>query len=71
MNGQFELYVDGEPAGTVAQNCAEPATGNTVIGRGKFGGSQVDFWRGAIDQVHVYDRALSESEVAQLHQSGM
>jgi hypothetical protein len=31
----------------------------------------VDYWRGAIDQVHVYDRALSATEVAQLYASGM
>jgi hypothetical protein len=41
-----------------------------VIGRAKFGGNQVDFWPGTIDQVHVFDRALSATEVEQLHQSG-
>jgi hypothetical protein len=71
-SGQFELYVDGEPQRTSAQSgCAEAATGHTVIGRAKFGGNQVDFWRGALDQVHVYDRALSADEVKQLYQSGM
>jgi hypothetical protein len=68
--GQMKLYVDGNPAGTVAQSCPEAATGHTVIGRAQFGGNQVDFWRGAVDQVHVYDRALSDAEVQELHQSG-
>ena len=35
-----------------------------------FGGDHVDHWRGAIDQVHVYDRALSDREVAELHATG-
>jgi hypothetical protein len=65
---QLRLYVDGALAGTTTQRCPEPATGNTVIGRAKFNGNQVDFWRGAIDQVHVYDRALSAAEVARLYQ---
>jgi concanavalin A-like lectin/glucanase superfamily protein/PA14 domain-containing protein/glycosyl hydrolase family 2 len=69
-NSQFKLYVDGELAGTSAQDCAEPATGNTVVGRAKFNGGQVDFWRGAVDQVHVYDRALSDAEVRELFESG-
>jgi hypothetical protein len=29
-------------------------------------GSLVDYWAGALDGVHVYDRALSATEVAQL-----
>jgi Concanavalin A-like lectin/glucanases superfamily/PA14 domain/Glycosyl hydrolases family 2, sugar binding domain/Glycosyl hydrolases family 2, TIM barrel domain/Glycosyl hydrolases family 2 len=68
--GQLKLFVDGKLAGTVAQSCAEAATGHTVIGRAQFGGNQVDFWRGALDQVHVYDRALSDAEVQELHDSG-
>jgi hypothetical protein len=41
-----------------------------MIGRAKFGGNPVDFWRGTIDQVHVYDRALPAAEVATLYNSG-
>ena len=69
-SGQFRLYVDGQLAGSLAQSCAEPATGHTVLCRAQFGGNQVDFWRGAVDQVHVYDRALSDAEVRDLYQSG-
>jgi Concanavalin A-like lectin/glucanases superfamily/PA14 domain/Glycosyl hydrolases family 2, sugar binding domain/Glycosyl hydrolases family 2/Glycosyl hydrolases family 2, TIM barrel domain len=68
--GVFKLYVDGQANGSFAQSCPEAAIGHTVIGRGQFGGNQVDFWRGAIDQVHVYDRALSDAEVRDLYQSG-
>jgi hypothetical protein len=61
--------VDGARAGTAAACLGDAATGHTVIGRAKFGGNQVDFWPGAIDQVHVFDRALSAAEVAELHRS--
>ena len=54
----------------VRARCPDAATGHTVIGRGQFGGNQVDFWRGAVDQVHVYDRALSDAEVRDLYASG-
>jgi hypothetical protein len=70
-SGEYRLHVDGALASTVGGlRCAEESGGNTVIGRAQWNGNQVDFWRGAIDQVHVYDRALSEAEVRELHGSG-
>ncbi|TDV51974.1 LamG-like jellyroll fold domain-containing protein [Actinophytocola oryzae] len=68
--GTLELYVDGTPAGSASGCVGSPATGDTVIGRAKYNGGQVDFWRGAIDQVHVYDRALTDAEVTELYSSG-
>lgn len=68
--GTLTLYVDGQPAGTAYACLGDASSGHTVIGRAKFGGNPVDFWRGAIDQVHVYDRALTAAEVAGLHASG-
>ena len=68
--GTLKLYVDGALVGQTSACLGSPATGHTVIGRAKYGGNQVDFWRGAIDQVHVYDRALSDTEVTQLYSSG-
>jgi len=70
VKGELKLYVDGQPAGTAAACLGEASTGPLVIGRGKYGGNPVDYWGGAIDQVHVYDRALSATEVAELHTSG-
>jgi hypothetical protein len=37
------------------------------VGRGKFNGGPVDRLNGAVDDVRVFDRALSADEVAQLH----
>jgi hypothetical protein len=68
--GLFKLYVDGRANGSFAQSCPEAAPGHTVIGRARFGGNEVDFWRGAIDQVHVFDRALDDAEVSRLYASG-
>ncbi|WP_433088169.1 LamG-like jellyroll fold domain-containing protein [Dactylosporangium sp. CA-052675] len=71
VKGELRLYVDGELAGT-ASACLPQAgpTGNTVIGRGKFGGNAVDYLDGTVDQVHLYDRALSADEIRQLFTSG-
>ena len=44
--------------------------GNTVIGRGRFGGNPVDHLDGTVDQVHLYDRALSDAEIKELFDSG-
>ncbi len=68
--GSLTLYVNGQKAGTASACLGDASTGHTVIGRGKFGGNPVDYWPGALDQVHVFDRALSATEVAQLYQSG-
>ena len=71
VKGELRLYVDGELAGT-ANACLSQATpaGNTVIGRGKYGGNPVDHLDGTVDQVHLYDRALSAAEIKELYDSG-
>jgi len=71
VDGELRLYVDGELAGTTSA-CLSDATptGTTVIGRGKFGGNPVDYLDGTVDQVHLYDRALSATEIRALYESG-
>ncbi|MBP2327695.1 hypothetical protein JOF56_008080 [Kibdelosporangium banguiense] len=68
--GSLTLYVDGQPVGTAYSCDGGPGAGNTVIGRAKYNGGPVDYWRGAIDQVHLFDRALPAAEVTQLYTSG-
>jgi hypothetical protein len=65
------IYVDGAQAGqaSVLGN-ADVATGPLTVGRGKFNGGPVDRLNGAVDDVRVFDRALSADEVAQLHAQG-
>ncbi|MGW4063653.1 LamG-like jellyroll fold domain-containing protein [Amycolatopsis sp. NPDC004747] len=69
-SGTLKLYVDGQLAATKSVCLGEASTGHTVIGRGKYGGNPVDFLDGAVDQVHVYDRALSDADVSALYASG-
>ena len=68
--GMLKLYVDGQPAATRSVCLGEASSGHTVIGRGQYGGNPVDYLNGAVDQVHVYDRALSDAEVSTLYSSG-
>jgi hypothetical protein len=71
VKGELRLYVDGSLAGTVGACLPQAApTGHTVIGRGKYGGNPVDYLDGTVDQVHLYDRALSDAEIKQLAGSG-
>ncbi|GAA0579688.1 glycoside hydrolase family 2 [Paractinoplanes ferrugineus] len=71
VKGELRLYVDGRPAGAVSACLPQAApTGNTVIGRGKYGGNPVDYLDGVTDQVHLYDRVLTDSEIQQLYSSG-
>ncbi|MEU8677913.1 LamG-like jellyroll fold domain-containing protein [Streptomyces sp. NPDC048560] len=65
--GQIKLYVDGELAATVAAGAADVSTGALSVGRARWSGGNVDFWNGSIDQVRVYDKALSDQEVTALH----
>jgi hypothetical protein len=71
VKGELRLYVDGQLVATKAA-CSLDAgsTGNTVIGRAKFGGNSVDYLDGTVDQVHLYDRALTDEEVQTLYTSG-
>jgi hypothetical protein len=71
VKGELRLYVDGALAGTASACLPQAApTGDTVIGRGKYGGNPVDYLDGTVDQVHLYDRALSGDEIQQLYASG-
>ncbi|GAA3346005.1 glycoside hydrolase family 2 [Amorphoplanes nipponensis] len=71
VRGELRLYVDGELAGRTGACLPQAApTGNTVIGRGRYGGNPVDYLDGAVDQVHLYDRALSATEIKDLYASG-
>jgi alpha-L-arabinofuranosidase len=61
---QLRLYVNGQLQSTVSYTTPWKATGNTAIGRGKWNGAAVDFLNGAVDDVQVFDHALTGPEVA-------
>jgi hypothetical protein len=68
-NNARNLYVDGSVSGsTDTSGLAIGYTGdgsNTFIGR--HGASSANFFNGSIDDVRVYNRALTASDVAQLY----
>ena len=65
--GTHTLYVDGASQASFGQCLNPESNGPLAVGRARWGGNDVDFWPGAVDEVHVWDRALDAAEVAQLH----
>ncbi len=65
----LQLYVDSviQSGGAVV---GWGSTGMTVIGRGKSAGSSADFTNGSISDVAVYNRLLSDSDVAHVFGEG-
>ncbi|MFJ8192094.1 LamG-like jellyroll fold domain-containing protein [Streptomyces sp. NPDC096094] len=66
-DNRLSLYVDGEPAATATAGPAYPSTGPLAVGRAQWDGDATDFWNGAVDQVHAYDKALTAEEVKVLY----
>ncbi|WP_405730917.1 carbohydrate binding domain-containing protein [Streptomyces sp. NBC_01537] len=64
--GVVRLYVNGVLEGEAPFTSRWKATGATAVGRGLYGGSQVDQVHGLIDDVHVFDSALTAEQVATL-----
>ncbi|PWI13060.1 glycoside hydrolase family 2 [Streptomyces sp. Act143] len=64
---EIRLYVDGHLAATTTGGAAYPSTGPLTVGRAHWDGANVDFWNGAVDEVHAFDRALSDTEVSGLY----
>jgi hypothetical protein len=61
---RVSLYVDGVlQASSGTQATPWNATGNVQLGRAWYAGKYVDQFRGALDEVRVYDRLLSEDEI--------
>jgi len=64
---EIRLYVDGKLAATTTGGDAYPSTGGLTVGRAHWDGSNVDFWNGAVDEVHAFAKALSTQEVSSLY----
>jgi hypothetical protein len=60
------LYVDGQLQEVLPYNSAWQATGSTVIGRGKWEGRNADCMNGTVDDVRIYDVALSPLDIQAL-----
>jgi hypothetical protein len=66
----MSLYVNGVLQQTVPDTSAWKASGPTVVGRGLFSGSKTDFVNGSIDDVRIYQAALTPAEVLAVADDG-
>jgi hypothetical protein len=68
-NGILSAYADGVLIGTDnSGSYAAGVSGTTEIGRiVRGGGTQLDWTKGSIDEVRVYNRALSSTEISDLY----
>ncbi|MGD0557188.1 MAG: LamG-like jellyroll fold domain-containing protein, partial [Streptosporangiaceae bacterium] len=64
------LYIDGTDAGSTSGVSIFSATGPLQIGEGLYGGSEGSYLDGSVDNVQVYPRALSASDVTKLYDAG-
>ena len=62
---QLRLYVNGQLQAVTPFGGGFTATGDTVIGRGKFG-NPGDFVSGKIDEAHFYQGVLTDAQIAAL-----
>ncbi len=58
--GQLTLYVDGTAVRTIANSLSASPTG--VLGIGSFGDGSF-FWQGSLDEVRLYNAALTQAQV--------
>ncbi|GIF15785.1 LamG-like jellyroll fold domain-containing protein [Actinoplanes teichomyceticus] len=65
--GEIRLYVDGKRVAATAAGPDTVSTGPLSLGRARYAGNRTDYWSGSIDEVHAYDRALTDDEVAALY----
>ncbi len=65
-DNSLRVYVDGRQAGSIRACGLDVPSGNLVIGRAKWQGNPVDYWKGAVSGVHAYDRALTSADVETL-----
>ncbi|NUR96512.1 MAG: LamG domain-containing protein, partial [Kribbellaceae bacterium] len=71
VTNKVSLYVNGEPAGSMVRSEGFDAGGAVELGRAMWeGNAAVNAWNGSIDDVQLFDRALSPSDVQSIvHQA--
>ena len=68
--GIYKVYVNGVIIGSGDPSALEILSNPFYIGSGRANPGPQDFFAGAIDDVRIYDRALSPQEVKQLYNLG-
>ncbi|MFE7974336.1 LamG-like jellyroll fold domain-containing protein [Streptomyces shenzhenensis] len=64
---ELKLYVNGQLAGTATYDSPWDARRGLQLGAGSYNGKPGSFFPGAIDEVQVFDKPISASEVTQLY----
>jgi len=59
----FQAYLDGNPLGGPQPSAGGTYSGMAQIGSWIFGSQNVDFFSGTLDEVQIYNRSLSQSEI--------
>ena len=62
----IRVYVNGTLEGTGSNASPWNATGHSIIGAGKWNGSRSDYLGGTVDDVRIYNIALTAAQVAAL-----
>ena len=65
---KMRLYVDGVEIAATDAPSPPDGSGPLVIGRHSH--NDINFWKGAIDEAAIYDRALDSDEIARLARKG-
>jgi hypothetical protein len=65
---QLRLYVNGKLAGSTAYSTAWEARRGLQLGAGIYSGTRNSFFPGTVDDVRIYDRAVTSAEAALLQQ---
>jgi hypothetical protein len=60
---QLRIYVDGKLAGSRADATLWPSNGPFALGRGKYNGTNTEFFAGAVDEVHAFLGMASEDQI--------
>ncbi|MER7748982.1 LamG-like jellyroll fold domain-containing protein [Streptomyces bacillaris] len=65
---QLRLYVNGQLAGSTPYTTAWKARRGLQLGAGTYNGTRMAFFPGTIDDVRIFDRAVTPAEAGLLHQ---
>ncbi|MFE4537416.1 LamG-like jellyroll fold domain-containing protein [Streptomyces scopuliridis] len=66
-DGELKLYVQGKLVGTTPYTNPWDARRGLQIGAGSYSGKPGSFFPGTIDDVHIYDKPLTATEVTRLY----
>ncbi|WP_255949798.1 LamG-like jellyroll fold domain-containing protein [Streptomyces odontomachi] len=68
QNDELRLYVQGQLVGSAAYDSPWDARRGLMIGAGSYDGVAKSFFPGVIDDLRIFDKPLTDTDVAHLHQ---